>query len=351
MIRKQFIIGGSDVAPILNESNFRKDSDVYLEKIEGVETKNTVYLSWGHILEPFILKRYENETGIKTKERARYLEFNWMGGNIDALGVDAKSHNEFYFRKEFDERENIVPPDPFYQCLWYINLARKFIDPKIYSWDLAIMLDSINFRSKLNPDLYLNIQPDSKEYFFIENLVNMCDFKIIPVYWNQEKFDYAAKRCYHFWRYNLLEKVNPSGVKVFQEKPGELFVNDNESWLIAYKLKFLNELESKVKEEKESIKDLIKLRMIQENIKKVYSNNFSFTKSESKGISYKDAFLELAQILNANKETIDDLISKHTSTNDRLSVNLNKVTLPEQFNLLGEPYDRLKEFTESTESI
>ena len=67
--RRRSGIGGSDVAPILGMSKWRTAYDVWLSKTAETpeEDRTTMPMLLGNVLEPEVLRLYEQQTGVSVR--------------------------------------------------------------------------------------------------------------------------------------------------------------------------------------------------------------------------------------------------------------------------------------------
>ena len=122
-------IGGSDVAAIFGCSSNKKRNplSVYLDK-KGLSTPfgGNADTEFGHLLEPFILDRYEEAEGVKLERNTgfkRHADVSYFIGNIDALSdkniiVDAKNVGIYgdsgqYNKKAWGEPRTNQMPLPY----------------------------------------------------------------------------------------------------------------------------------------------------------------------------------------------------------------------------------------------
>lgn len=88
--RTQYI-GGSDLAPILGVSPYATALDVYLRKTgEAPEQEMSEPMRWGTLLEPVILARYAEATGIDVTPGVYMYDDSrhWLRGHLDGLAPD-----------------------------------------------------------------------------------------------------------------------------------------------------------------------------------------------------------------------------------------------------------------------
>jgi putative phage-type endonuclease len=95
-------LGGSDAAPALGLSPWKSPLELYREKRgEIADTRPTVAMDWGTLLEPVIIEAYRRKTGMQVATGAPicnmiHATLPWMRVNLDArhsnelVGVEAK---------------------------------------------------------------------------------------------------------------------------------------------------------------------------------------------------------------------------------------------------------------------
>jgi putative phage-type endonuclease len=84
-------IGGSDVAGILGISPWTTPYSVWLTKTAGLDAEMSIAMELGHLLEPFVLGKYEQATGlhaIARQLRCTHPEHEHHRATIDAAAVE-----------------------------------------------------------------------------------------------------------------------------------------------------------------------------------------------------------------------------------------------------------------------
>jgi len=106
-------IGGSDIASMLNQKPYGCARRLFYDKTDTTpdyEVPHNTLFDRGHILEPEIIRRYEEETGLKVGpvDTAVHPAIEWARVNVDGLidnpilgrGVfEAKSHGQYVFNR------------------------------------------------------------------------------------------------------------------------------------------------------------------------------------------------------------------------------------------------------------
>ena len=134
-------IGGSDAAAILGLDRYRSAFDVYADKLglKSDEPDNEA-MRQGRDLEDYVVKRFEEATGKKTRRRNSILqhpEYNWLIGDIDRwvvgenAGLEAKTTSVLN-RAKFSQGE--YPPSYYVQCVHYMALTGA------ERWYLAVLV-------------------------------------------------------------------------------------------------------------------------------------------------------------------------------------------------------------------
>ena len=85
--RRRSGIGGSDVAPILGMSKWRTAYDVWLSKTAETpeEDRTTMPMLLGNVLEPEVLRLYEQQTGVSVR-RSRVLHKHSVHSELIEIG-------------------------------------------------------------------------------------------------------------------------------------------------------------------------------------------------------------------------------------------------------------------------
>jgi putative phage-type endonuclease len=141
-------IGGSEVGTALGVNPYMSKVELYLVKRGETEAfKGNDATELGHLLEPWILDKYEQKEQI-TLNRPKDLVFrhpklSWLFAHVDGLvigqkrGVDAKSSGLMNWKaaKNFgEEGSNQVPHSIIAQCALYMSI---FDYPR---WDVAALI-------------------------------------------------------------------------------------------------------------------------------------------------------------------------------------------------------------------
>lgn len=177
------IIGGSDIAAVINEHPFKTKVDLYFDKIgEGTEIPDNAAMKAGRKLEPIVADYYAEETGRKVRNEFNmrlHKKYNFLGANIDRLilanddgrgtGIlECKTTNSFYKRLWADE----VPLAYYLQLQWYIGIFG-------YNWGaLALLVDGREF-------VYYEYNFDS------------------------ELFETLVKEAVSFWENHVVKRIPP----------------------------------------------------------------------------------------------------------------------------------------------
>ncbi len=141
-------IGGSEVGSVLGVNKFCSNVELYKMKIGELENKDAGDAAeLGHILEPWILDKYEQKEGVKLKRPGdivyRHKDYPWLFAHVDGLvigekkGVDAKSTGLMNFQaaKGFGKAgTDEVPQSIICQCVLYMAIF------EYDQWDVAALI-------------------------------------------------------------------------------------------------------------------------------------------------------------------------------------------------------------------
>ena len=113
VVDRKLGIGGSDIASVLNQKPYGCARRLFYDKTDtkpDYEVPHNTLFDRGHVLEPEIIRRYEEETGLKVEpvETAVHPMIDWMRVNVDGIVVnpilgrgvfEAKSHGQYIFNR------------------------------------------------------------------------------------------------------------------------------------------------------------------------------------------------------------------------------------------------------------
>lgn len=123
-------IGGSDAASILGLNPYSSAIDVYADKLGLIEPKEETESMWlGNVLEPFVAKRFEKETGMSVQRRNAILQHPdhpWMIANVDRMVVGQKAGLEIKTTSLFNKTrfaDGEVPLPYYVQMLHYLAVT------------------------------------------------------------------------------------------------------------------------------------------------------------------------------------------------------------------------------------
>jgi len=172
-------IGGSDAPAICGISRWKTPIDVYLDKInkEIIEKEENEHMYWGNVLEPVIIKRYEENTGkiVSTKNPLMTsIKYPFMIANIDGFiafdgGIlECKTADSRTSNKWGKDDSDFFPEEYLIQCAHY---AIVYDSPYV---DLAVLIGGNDFRIyKYNRNEILEELIIQKELeFWNENVLN-----------------------------------------------------------------------------------------------------------------------------------------------------------------------------------
>lgn len=216
MTERQKGIGGSDVAAILEKSEWKTPYDIWLEKVNGQNITLSKRMAWGLILEDAIIRRWAEIQNRQILERGAFWKKDWIQSHIDALGVDAKSTDKFTFSQKWGEEfTDEVPEDYYYQAFWYM-VTGKLLGKSIDFWEFAVMIDTNFFRDNVEP-FPLSVKADG-EYFFedtegkyyeiLSMIARVSEIKVFRVYWNNDEGNRIYNAAKKFW-FGHVQKNTP----------------------------------------------------------------------------------------------------------------------------------------------
>ena len=173
-------IGGSEVGSAMDVNPFCSSAKLYKIKVgELVDDVSSDAADLGHILEPWILDKYEQKEGIKLERPGdrvyRHPLYSWLFAHVDGLvigqrkGVDAKSTGLMNWQaaKGFGKAgTDEVPKSILCQCVLYMSIF------DYDQWDVAALIAGGGVRFfHVYRDLELEkIVIDKLKYFWFENV-------------------------------------------------------------------------------------------------------------------------------------------------------------------------------------
>ncbi|MED2764855.1 YqaJ viral recombinase family protein [Bacillus thuringiensis] len=129
-IRRQGI-GGSDVAAVLNLSDWNSPMSIYLDKIGELKEKSqSEYAYWGNVLEDVVARKFMKRTGLKVRRKNEMLQSKlhpFMMANIDREVIGRKEGLECKTASEYKRSEwkgDNVPTQYILQCQHYMVVTR-----------------------------------------------------------------------------------------------------------------------------------------------------------------------------------------------------------------------------------
>nr|MBQ4457653.1 YqaJ viral recombinase family protein [Clostridia bacterium] len=144
-LRHQYI-GGSDCAALISMNPFSSPFAVWAEKTDMVEPfKGNLATELGTFLEPFIAKKWSDETGKKVRNIRQSIlndKYPWAIANIDrdvvgeSAGLELKSCSELRM-KEFHGGE--YPANYYAQCVHYLAVTGY------QKWYLGVLVGNRHF--------------------------------------------------------------------------------------------------------------------------------------------------------------------------------------------------------------
>ena len=144
-LRHQYI-GGSDCAALIGMNPFSSPFAVWAEKTDMVEPfKGNLATELGTFLEPFIAKKWSDETGKKVRNIRQSIlndKYPWAIANIDrdvvgeSAGLELKSCSELRM-KEFHGGE--YPANYYAQCVHYLAVTGY------QKWYLGVLVGNRHF--------------------------------------------------------------------------------------------------------------------------------------------------------------------------------------------------------------
>ncbi|AWC45822.1 hypothetical protein CG477_016795 [Bacillus cytotoxicus] len=174
-IRRQGI-GGSDLAAVLNLSDWNSPMSLYLDKIGELKEKpQSEYAYWGNVLEDIVAREFTKRTGLKVRrknEMLRSKKYPFMMANIDREligrkeGLECKTTSEY---KRGEWKGDNIPTQYILQCQHYMAVTGY------KRWHIAVLIGGNKFEFK-------TIERDED---IIKMAIKKCD-----VFWN----NFVAKR-------------------------------------------------------------------------------------------------------------------------------------------------------------
>lgn len=170
-------IGGSDLAAIIGECKWRTPMDVFMEKVypdDAIEQENE-QIEWGKILEPVVVAKYENKTGLKTVSvpTQYHPKYEWAAANVDRMVLDGDKWDRVLEVKTTRTYWSDGIPKPYlFQVQWYLEISG------MEQADLAV--------------LRLGSQ-----------------FEILQIKKDQGMIDYLLEKAEEFWTNHVLTKEPP----------------------------------------------------------------------------------------------------------------------------------------------
>ncbi|HDR7209457.1 YqaJ viral recombinase family protein [Bacillus cytotoxicus] len=169
-------IGGSDLAAVLNLSDWNSPMSLYLDKIGELKEKpQSEYAYWGNVLEDIVAREFVKRTGLKVRrknEMLRSKKYPFMMANIDREligrkeGLECKTTSEY---KRGEWKGDNVPTQYRLQCQHYMAVTGY------KRWHIAVLIGGNKFEFK-------TIERDED---IIKMAIEKCD-----VFWN----NFVAKR-------------------------------------------------------------------------------------------------------------------------------------------------------------
>src|SRR5271157_3615379 len=181
-------IGGSECAAVLGLSQWKTPLQVYLDKVEidNVEdVEESQVMRWGNILEPVIIKQYEEMFNVKCDKPEEKLinpKYPWMFAHIDSWVVDKplilEAKATRFFDKNWGEQfTDNIPVQYLIQCAHYCIVCDHY--KKIERADIAA-------------------------------LGSLGDFRIYHYFRNKELEEMIIDKTNKFWHENVLKQILPS---------------------------------------------------------------------------------------------------------------------------------------------
>ena len=134
-------IGGSDIAAILGENDYKTAYEVYLDKVESTtdnyENKATIL---GNLLEPALIERYELINNIKTYSTStfRHSNFPFLIANTDAIIPQQKKIVEIKTASSFNKDEWGATGSHYVPKHYYAQIAHYMLVMDYESADIFV---------------------------------------------------------------------------------------------------------------------------------------------------------------------------------------------------------------------
>jgi putative phage-type endonuclease len=173
------LIGGSDAAAVAGIHPRKSPIDVWRRIVEGVETEENRAMRRGTMLEPIILRMYQEDTGYQLLGGRKFKFKDWGRASLDEVakahgderGVEAKSVNSRMAHLYGDGPDD-VPIEHLCQVQFYMAVSG------------IPVFDVVPF---LGGD----------------------DIKVYTVHSDAEMQEMLFESCERFWRDNIIKKVPP----------------------------------------------------------------------------------------------------------------------------------------------
>ncbi|CRK56954.1 phage-related protein [Alloactinosynnema sp. L-07] len=170
LARRREGLGASDAATVGGSSPWSDLTTLFAEKVHGFTTPDSDRMRVGRDLEPYVLSRFREATGLRTRRIGMLAsrEHPWMLASLDALSddgglVEAKTTtSNFAFEWEDPHGQESVPDHYLLQVQWQLKVSGRS-----HAWIACLFLDTREF-------IYRRVERDDA---LIELLVQMgADF-------------------------------------------------------------------------------------------------------------------------------------------------------------------------------
>lgn len=237
-------LGGSDSAAVLGMNPYSSSLKVYLDKVrEETEEIDNNYMRLGRDLEDYVAKRFEEETGKKTRRKNAILvhdDFSFIIADIDreVVGENSILECKVSVRGKSSDWEDRLPPHYEIQCLHYLGVT------------------------------------GAEKCYLAALFLSSGEFKVFEINRDDEAIKILFENLRDFWYQNVMlgNEPDPDGSEDADKILLEKFKNVNEE-IVELPKTFENSL--KVLEDLKEQKAVVEknIRIVEQDIKKAMGNS------------------------------------------------------------------------------
>jgi len=158
LMERQQGLGGSEIAAALGLSPWKTPYELYIEKTTddplSLQTPMTPAQEWGHRLENVLALKYQDDTGyvLIPGFKVHHAHYPWLYATPDRLVYEKEGHGKTLKGLEIKTASyrngeqwgasgsQIIPEH------YYLQIAHYMLVTGISSWDVAVKIDSADFR-------------------------------------------------------------------------------------------------------------------------------------------------------------------------------------------------------------